>query len=43
VGTTAARTLESFESPDEMLAAGAKETRLLITARLPVSGTSMRC
>jgi S-adenosylmethionine:tRNA ribosyltransferase-isomerase len=31
VGTTAARTLESFDSPDEMLRAGSKETRLLIT------------
>ncbi len=31
VGTTTARTLESFASPDEMLATPAKETRLLIT------------
>jgi S-adenosylmethionine:tRNA ribosyltransferase-isomerase len=31
VGTTAARTLESFESPEEMLRVGSKETRLLIT------------
>jgi len=31
VGTTAARPLESFESPEEMLRVGSKETRLLIT------------
>jgi S-adenosylmethionine:tRNA ribosyltransferase-isomerase len=31
IGTTAARTLESFASPEEMLSVGSKETRLLIT------------
>lgn len=31
VGTTAARTLESFESPAEMLSGGSKQTRILIT------------
>ncbi len=31
IGTTTARTLESFESPDEMLREQTKETRLLIT------------
>lgn len=31
VGTTTARTLESFDSPEEMLAAPARDTRLLIT------------
>ncbi len=31
IGTTAARTLESFESPEDMLRIGSKETRLLIT------------
>ncbi len=31
IGTTAARTLESFETPEEMLRTDTKETRLLIT------------
>jgi S-adenosylmethionine:tRNA ribosyltransferase-isomerase len=31
VGTTTARTLESFASPDEMLASPARDTRILIT------------
>jgi S-adenosylmethionine:tRNA ribosyltransferase-isomerase len=31
VGTTSARTLESFESPEEMLRVHSKETRILIT------------